>query len=177
VTGKQPFERVVAAHGETVLRVCRAVLHRGDADDAWSETFLAALRAYPDLPPEADVRAWLVTIAHRKAIDVTRAAARRATPVAEPPDQAPGPGADDGPLDLDGGLVAALAALPPKQKLAVAYHYLADLPYAEVAAIVGGSPDAARRAAADGISALRAATDTAACRAASTTTDRHEESR
>jgi DNA-directed RNA polymerase specialized sigma24 family protein len=37
----------------------------------------------------------------------------------------------------------------------VAYHYLADLPYAEVAAILGGSAGAARRAAADGIAALR----------------------
>ena len=33
-----------------MLRVCRAVLGPADADDAWSETFLAALRAYPDLP-------------------------------------------------------------------------------------------------------------------------------
>ncbi|HEY1640639.1 MAG TPA: sigma factor, partial [Streptosporangiaceae bacterium] len=69
--GKQPFEAVVAAHGATVLRVCRAVLGPADADDAWSETFLSALRAYPDLPADANVEAWLVTIAHRKAIDVT----------------------------------------------------------------------------------------------------------
>ena len=73
------------------------------------------------------------------------------------PERTPAPGADDGALDLDGGLVAALASLPPQQKQAVAYHYLADLPYADVAAIVGGSPDAARRAAADGIAALRRA--------------------
>ena len=76
VTPKPPFEAVVAEHGATVLRVCRAVLGPADADDAWSETFLAALRAYPRLPGDANVEAWLVTIAHRKAIDVTRAAAR-----------------------------------------------------------------------------------------------------
>jgi RNA polymerase sigma factor (sigma-70 family) len=160
---RQPFERVVAAHGDTVLRVCRAVLPRCDADDAWSETFLSAMRAYPDLPVDANVRAWLVTIAHRKAIDVTRSSARRALPVAVVPDGAPPPGraADQG-LDLDGGLLAALDALPPKQKRAVAYHYLAGLPYAEVAVIVGGTPEAARRAAADGIAALRRATSAAA---------------
>ena len=149
MTGKQPFERVVAAHGETVLRVCRAVLHRGDADDAWSETFLAALRAYPQLPAGANVEAWLVTIAHRKAIDVTRSTARRAVPVADPPET--GAGTDLPDLDL----AAALAALPPKQRRAVAYHYLTGLPYAEIAEILGGSADAARRAAADGIAALR----------------------
>src|ERR1700680_4366221 len=85
VTSKQPFEEVVSQHGRTVLRVCRAVLGRADADDAWSETFLSALKAYPQLPVDANVEAWLVTIAHRKAIDVTRGSARRATPVAEVP--------------------------------------------------------------------------------------------
>jgi DNA-directed RNA polymerase specialized sigma24 family protein len=42
---KPPFEEVVARHGATVLRVCRAVLGPVDADDAWSDTFLAALAA------------------------------------------------------------------------------------------------------------------------------------
>ena len=78
---KAPFEAVVADHGATVLRVCRAVLgSHTDAEDAWSETFLSALKAYPELPAESNVRGWLVTIAHRKAIDVTRARARHARP-------------------------------------------------------------------------------------------------
>ncbi len=153
--GKKPFEAVVTQHGATVLRVCRAVLGSADAEDAWSETFLSAMKAYPGLPGDANVEAWLVTIAHRKAIDVIRAAARRAVPVAETPAEA-APAADaPGRDELDGDLVAALARLPAKQKQAVAYHYLADLPYAEVAVIIGGSTDAARRAAADGIATLR----------------------
>lgn len=151
VIAKPPFEALVTQYGPMVLRVCRAVLGWADADDAWSETFLAALRAYPGLPAGANVEAWLVTIAHRKAIDVTRATARRAVPVAELPED---PAAvQPGPADLD--LHTALAALPPKQRQAVAYHYLAGLPYQEVAAIIGGTTDAARRAAADGIAKLR----------------------
>jgi len=55
VTLKQPFGTVVAVHGSTVLRVCRALLGTIDADDAWSETFLSAMRAYPDLPADANV--------------------------------------------------------------------------------------------------------------------------
>ncbi len=151
MTGKRPFEAVVAEHGATVLRVCRAVLGPADAEDAWSETFLAALRAYPQLPGDANVEAWLVTIAHRKAIDVTRAAARRAVPVAEVPENASGPQADGRDLDL----AAAVAALPRRQREAVAYHYLGGLPYQEVAAVIGGTAEAARRAAADGITRLR----------------------
>jgi RNA polymerase sigma factor (sigma-70 family) len=121
-----------------------------DADDAWSETFLSAMRAYPDLPADANVEAWLVTIAHRKAIDVTRATSRRAVPTGELPETATTPEAGHDP-----DLADALARLPDRQKHAVAYHYLAGLPYTEVAAILGGSTDAARRAAADGIATLR----------------------
>src|SRR5439155_1427065 len=74
---QQPFEEIVAEHGPTVLRVCRAVLGRVDAEDAWSETFLAALSAYPRLRANSNIEAWLVTIAHRKALDHLRAASRR----------------------------------------------------------------------------------------------------
>jgi RNA polymerase sigma factor (sigma-70 family) len=147
---KPPFETVVADHGPTVLRVCRAVLGAADADDAWSETFLSALRAYPDLPADANVEAWLVTIAHRKSIDVTRARGRRAIPTASLPETAAAPR-----VEPDDDLAEALRRLPEKQKQAIAYHYLAGLPYADVAVVLGGSPDAARRAAADGIAALR----------------------
>ena len=68
----QPFEAIVAEHGPVVMRVCRALLGPVEADDAWSETFLAALRAYPELRPDSNLRGWLVTIAHRKAIDQIR---------------------------------------------------------------------------------------------------------
>jgi RNA polymerase sigma factor (sigma-70 family) len=146
--GVRPFERIVDEYGPVVLRVCRAVLGPADAEDAWSETFLAALRAYPGLPADANVEAWLVTIAHRKALDGWRAGRRRPVAVAEVPDR--------GRVDAwHGDLWAALAQLPHKQRLAVAYHHLAGLPYREIAAITGGTEDAARRAAADGMKRLR----------------------
>ncbi|MVA75251.1 sigma-70 family RNA polymerase sigma factor [Auraticoccus sp. F435] len=156
----QPFEVAVRDHGAVVLRVCRAVLGPGaDAEDAWSETFVSALRAWPELDPAADVRAWLVTIAHRRAIDAVRARGRRAVPVAEPPERERGDGArGDGEPELpDEELWSALRSLPDKQRRCVAYHHLAGLPHAEVAALVGGTPEAARRASADGIAALRRA--------------------
>jgi RNA polymerase sigma factor (sigma-70 family) len=145
----RPFERIVDQYGAMVLRVCRAVLGPADAEDAWSETFLAALKAYPALPADANVEAWLVTIAHRKALDGWRADRRRPVAVAEVPDR----GRSD---EWHGDLWAALARLPHKQRLAVAYHHLAGLPYSEIAAITGGTTDAARRAAADGMKRLRA---------------------
>jgi RNA polymerase sigma factor (sigma-70 family) len=152
---KQPFEPIVSAHGATVLRVCRAVLGvHTDADDAWAETFLSALQAWPRLADDANVEAWLVTIAHRKALDVVRGRSRHAIPVGDVPDRVSTIGV---PEQTDHDLWAALARLPDKQRQAVAYHHLGGLPYAEVADLLGGSTDAARRAAADGIRALRSA--------------------
>jgi DNA-directed RNA polymerase specialized sigma24 family protein len=147
----QPFERIVDDHAAMVLRVCRAVLGpHSDADDAWSETFLAAMRAWPDLPDDANVEAWLVTIAHRKSIDIARANQRRAVPVDAVPEKASSIGVPGTDRVWD-----EVRALPDKQRRAVAYHYLAGLPYQEIAEILGGSADAARRAAADGIKTLR----------------------
>src|SRR6267378_1121109 len=80
-----PFEEIVAEHGPVVMRVCRALLGPADAADAWSETFLSALEAYPKLRSESSIRAWLVTIAHRKAIDQRRGAARRPQPAGDLP--------------------------------------------------------------------------------------------
>lgn len=151
---REPFDTVVSRYGPTVLRVCRAVLGPGEADDAWSETFLAALRGYPQLPGDANVEAWLVTIAHRKAIDATRRASRNPIPVADPPD---GPSRHGWPglADETADLYAALATLPAKQRRAVAYHHLAGLPHAEVAVLLGGTAQASRRAVADGLITLR----------------------
>ena len=149
---KQPFEKVVEEHGRTVLRVCRVIVGVHDAEDAWSETFLAAMRSYPDLPDDANTEAWLVTIAHRKAIDVLRARKRQPAPVGEIPEV---PTALGLPGSTDGDLWQAVAALPERQRQAVAYHYVAGLAYAEIAEILGGTTDAARRAAADGVKNLR----------------------
>jgi DNA-directed RNA polymerase specialized sigma24 family protein len=148
----KPFEEIVAEHGPTVLRVCRAVLGPVDAEDAWSETFLAALNAYPRLRADSNVEAWLVTIAHRKALDHVRAASRRPIVTDAPPEPTGGAGHPDG---WERGLWEALEALPLRQRQTVAYHYLAGMPYRQVARIVGGTEAAARRAAADGIATLR----------------------
>jgi RNA polymerase sigma factor (sigma-70 family) len=149
---QRPFEEIVAEHGRTVLRVCRALLGPHDAEDAWSETFLAALRAYPELPASANVQAWLVTIAHHKAIDALRARRRRPIPAAEPLERATLTGVWQPRNDE---LWNALRALPTKQRQALAYHHLAGLSYAEIAGLLGGSTDAARRAASDGLKNLR----------------------
>jgi RNA polymerase sigma factor (sigma-70 family) len=147
----RPFEDVVAEHGTVVMRVCCAILGPIDAEDAWSETFLSALRAYPDLRPDSNVRGWLVTIAHNKAIDALRSRKRIATPTADVPDA----GSAEHSSALDDELRDRLNALPPKQRSAVVYRHLADLSYTEIAELLDSSEAAARRSVADGIAKLR----------------------
>ena len=155
--GLPPFDRVVREHGPVVLRVCRAVLGMsGEADDAWQETFLAALRAYPDLDPGTNLQAWLVTVAHRKSVDVVRREQRRAVPtdaVGDGPQRSAGD--EPGAAAEASAVREAVAALPERQRWAVTLHHLGGLSWAEVALVVGGTEAAARRAGADGVAALR----------------------
>ena len=146
---RRPFEEIVAEHGALVLRVCRALVGPADAADAWSETFLSALQAYPRLKAGSNVRGWLVTIAHRKAVDQLRGTARRPASSHELPEVAAPERADEEELR------AALDSLPPKQRGAVIYRHLAGLSYAEVGKLLDSNATAARRSAADGIANLR----------------------
>jgi RNA polymerase sigma factor (sigma-70 family) len=146
-----PFEWVVREHGPDVWRFCASQVGRDRADDCFQETMLAALRAYPSLRDPETVRAWLVRIAARKAVDLHRVAARAPVPVAEPRDAgapAPEPPDDD--------LWARVRALPAKQRQAVALRFVLDLDHRQVAEVMGTTPEAARRSVFEALRTLRA---------------------
>ncbi len=145
-----PFQRLLDEHADDVLRFLVASLGRHDADDAFQETFLSAMRAWPRLREDSNVRAWVLTIAHRKALDVHRARARRPVPVAEVEAHA---GAVE-PAEEDGGW-EMVRGLPPRQRAVLTLRYAVDLSHRDIAAVLGVSEEASRRAAADGIKALR----------------------
>ena len=147
-----PFEEVVREHGPRILALCRGLLDPADVDDAWSETFLAALSAWPDLPDDLAVRAWLVTVARHKCLDIHRARVRRRTdPVADLPER----GREDQ-SPADEGIWRHVADLPPKQRHVITYRYLGGLSYARIVGLVGGTEASARRAASDALTSLRA---------------------
>ena len=152
------FSTLLDAHGRDVHRFLIASVGPLDADDCYQETWLSALRAYPSLRDAANLRAWLFTIAHRKAIDNVRARARRPTPVPEPADLAGAAPPADGPAAaaaLDGDLWSAVAELPDKQRHAVALRFIADSAYAEIAAVMQISEAAARRNVHEALKRLR----------------------
>lgn len=160
-----PFQRFLDAHRDEVWRLLRASVGPDRAEDCFQETFIAALRAYPRLRPGSDLRAWVLTIAHRKALDAHRARARDAVPVA---DVAAARGArrpaaavsnnghsPSSTIERDELLWQAVRALPERQRSAVVLRCVADLPHIEIAAAIGCSPDAARRSLHEGLAKLR----------------------
>src|SRR5204863_8192604 len=67
-----PFERFYDEYREEIFGFLVRRLGRNRAEDAFQETFLRALRAYPKLRHGEHLRAWAYTIASRIAIDEHR---------------------------------------------------------------------------------------------------------
>jgi len=153
-----PFQSFLDDHREPVLGFLRAMVGPVDADDCFQETFVAAMRGYARLNGD-NPRAWVLTIARRKAIDHHRAAKRRPQPsdaIPEPAHGSPG-GAPPGAGGGDPELWRAVRELPPKQRAAVALRYVTDLRYRDVARALDCSEEAARRSAHEGLKSLREA--------------------
>jgi RNA polymerase sigma factor (sigma-70 family) len=146
-----PFQQLLDAHGRDVHRFLIASVGRAEAEDCYQETWLSALRAYPKLRDGSNLRAWIFTIAHRKAIDAVRERRRVAVRSAEAPEPAiagvEAVGDDD--------LWSSVRELPAKQRAAVALRFVADAGYAEISAAMGISEEAARRNVHEALKRLR----------------------
>ena len=145
-----PFQTFLEAHRGAVLRFLMGLAGPGEAEDCFQETFLAALRAYPALADGRNLRAWVLTIAHRKAMDAHRSRRRRAIPVEEPPESV----APDAPIG-EPEVWEAVHSLPEGQRAAVLLRYVEDLPYRDIGAVVGCSEGAARQRVREGLRSLR----------------------
>jgi RNA polymerase sigma factor (sigma-70 family) len=142
-----PFERFYEEQQGPVLAQLRGMLDRDAAEDAFQETFLRALRAYPTLQHGRHLRAWALAIARNVAVDVLR---RRRATSAEVPDLE----SVDEPLPYE-ELRRLTAELPQKERAAVFLRYGYDLSYEDIGSALGSSPEAARQAASSGVRRLR----------------------
>jgi RNA polymerase sigma factor (sigma-70 family) len=152
--GVPPFQRFVDEHAPAVHGFLMASVGQHEADDCFQETFIAALRAYPTLEHDGNLRGWVLTIAHRKAIDNHRARGRR--PV--PSDQLLGPvvAPEEIPVaDGEPALWKLVDGLPPKQQAAVRHRFVEDLGYGDIGRLLGCSEAAARRSVHEGVKKLR----------------------
>jgi RNA polymerase sigma factor (sigma-70 family) len=143
-----PFEHFYVEHRDVVFGFLVKRLGRNGAEDAFQETFLRALRGWHTLQHAQHLRAWVLTIAARVAIDQAR----------KEPSTSPLQG-DEREVEDGAPAYAELAfladELPPTERAAIVLHYGYDLPYAEIGAALGSSADAARAAASSGIRRLR----------------------
>lgn len=144
-----PFQTLLDSYGHDVHGFLVAAVGAVDADDCYQETWIAALRGYPQLRHADNLRGWLLTIAARKAIDLHRARGRAPLPV----DQLPEPQVE--PHEGAGEVWEAVRVLPSKQRSAVVMRYLLDADYSTIAEAMGTSEPAARRNVHEGLKRLR----------------------
>ena len=145
-----PFQAFFDDNRDDVLGFLTALVGPVEADDAFQETWIAALRAYPRLRADSNLRAWVLTIARRKAIDLHRARGRRAFPSDDLPEQAAPPAPDRQPE-----LWRAVGVLPERQRAAVFLRFAGDLTHRDIAAVMDASEDAVRKNVSDGLKKLK----------------------
>jgi RNA polymerase sigma factor (sigma-70 family) len=153
-----PFQRFLDSHRDLVWRFLLSAVGPAEAEDCFQETFIAALRAYPRLRPDSNLRAWVLTIANRKALDAHRARAGRALPVEDVAAVEDGQTARrvaSGRQEPDHALWAAVGELPSRQRSAVVLRFVGDMPHREIAQAIGCSEEAARRSLHEGLVKLR----------------------
>jgi RNA polymerase sigma factor (sigma-70 family) len=150
-----PFQALVDAHMTELHRFLVVLVGPDRAEDCLQETLLSALRAYPRLRHGDHLRAWLYTIAHRKATDAVRGAVRRPAGVSLDginPSAEPGVPAHE---VADDGLWSTVRALPGKQRAAVALRFGLDLDHRAIGERMGISEEAARQNVSAGLKRLR----------------------
>src|SRR5918911_1540394 len=146
-----PFQLALDEHRDSLARFLAATVGPQEAEDCLQETLISALRAYPRLRGDSNVKAWLFTIARNKALDEHRARARRPVPVEEA-DGGVAVAVADSP---DEGLWAAVRELPTKQRAAVVLRFVNDMSHGEIARVLDCSEPAARRSLHEGLEKLR----------------------
>jgi RNA polymerase sigma factor (sigma-70 family) len=142
-----PFETFYATHRDEVYRYLASRLGGQRAEDAFQETFLRALKAYERLEHADHLRAWVLTIASRIAIDDVR----RRKPTEQLPDEI---WHEDARPAFE-ELAPFTDGLPPKERAAVVLRYGYGLGYEEIGGALGSTEQAARQAASAGVRRLR----------------------
>ena len=146
-----PFEQLIDAHATELHRFLTGLVGPTEAEDCLQETFMSALRAYSRLRHGDNLRAWLYTIAQRKATDSVRRRSRRPTRDLDGVELHARPE----PEPADDALWLTVRALPPKQRVAIVHRFVLDLAYAEIASRMGTSEEAARQNVSAGLRRLR----------------------
>lgn len=136
------FELLVRRHQAAALRLAYAV-GTGDAEDTVQEAFVKAYRNLHRFRDGAPFRPWVLRIVANEASNARRGAGRRvglAVRAATRAGTAPSAEDDVVASERRRELAAALASLPERDRLVLAYRWFADLSEAEMATALGCRP-------------------------------------
>jgi len=148
--GPETFENFVAAHHPEIHRYLRRMTTRAsEADDLSQETFLRAYKAFPELPQDANVRAWLFAIATNLFRNHVRSEKRRSTfhaAVFAARSETAGhdPEGEAVYHETQTLIEDVVAALPLKQRTAFVLRKIHELDYETIARTLDCSADSAR---------------------------------
>src|SRR3954471_8559570 len=120
---------------------------RAEADDAVQEAWLRMARS--DVDGVDNLRGWLTTVVSRVCLDMLRSrTSRREDPLTDVERVAPEAGPEGEAVLADSvgaALLVVLDTLPPAERLAFVLHDMFDVPFEEIAPIVGRSNVATRK--------------------------------
>lgn len=141
-------------HGPEIQAVAFLIVrNERDAEEILADTLLTAWRKIDSLRDPTRLRSWLLTTATRLALRRRR----RFQPHLLSLDSASNVAADE-PSPINRlALGQAIKGLPPRMRAVVALHYVADLPTAEIAAVVGRSENTVKTQLREARAKLRAA--------------------
>jgi RNA polymerase sigma-70 factor (ECF subfamily) len=149
----EAVDRLLAEHGAEIQAVAQVILRdRDEAADVLEETVITAWEKASSLRDPAALRSWLLRIATNRALSRRRTTARLVSldVAAEPPAGDLRSRVDDRLAILEG-----LRVLAPRERAAIALHYLADLPVEEVARAMGTSPNTVKTQLREALAKLR----------------------
>jgi RNA polymerase sigma-70 factor (ECF subfamily) len=157
------FRELFQRYAPVLLRLLKRNLGRdADAQDLTQQTFLQLHRARHDFRRDMRLRPWIITIALNLARDLMRRRGRRPEleideEVLAAPQAAPAASSDE-----RFRVRRALEELPTEQREVIELHWFEDLPFNEIAVMLGCSAGAVRVRAHRGYVNLRKSLESAA---------------
>lgn len=146
---RRAFDELVRHYQRPIYHLAyRYLRSEADAKDLTQRTFLKVYGALPRFRAEASFRTWIYRIAINLCLNELRDRRRgEAAGGPEVIDQAPAPALDLESLDAEARgawLRRAIASLPPRQRMVLELRIYDELPFREVAELVGSTENAAK---------------------------------
>jgi len=137
------LRRLQAAYWDLLVQFAARILDAGsDPQDVVQEAFIRLWTHRERWTEDGSVRSLLYTVTRNAALDERRRQARgaRASLAADPPTPEPAPSADAAAAELQRAAAEAVSRLPPKRQEVFRLAREEGLTYAEIAAVMGVSP-------------------------------------